>query len=125
MWATQSHFHTFGIPAGAVHLASSELFPNQAFRHGERVYALQFHAEVTIEGFRRWQARPTAPYGQPGVQTREQQDLLACAHDAAQAAWFHGFLSRLFGGRTRRDAPAPAAGCSVAGQESPLSACAP
>ena len=43
----QWHGDTFDMPAGAVQLASSELYPNQAFRYGDRVYALQFHIEVT------------------------------------------------------------------------------
>lgn len=92
----QSHFHTFDIPAGAVHLAGSDLFPNQAFRAGETTYAFQFHPEVTVEGFRRWQAAPWAYYGKPGAQTRAEQDSLMHRHDAAQAAWFYGFLGSLF-----------------------------
>lgn len=96
MMVTQSHFHTFGIPAGAEKLASSDTFPNQAFRYGKKVYALQFHAEVTIEGFRRWQAAPWAMYNRPGAQTREQQDQLMYTHDSRQADWFYGFLGRLF-----------------------------
>jgi len=94
---TQAHFHTFGIPAGAEHLASSALYANQAFRYGDRTYAFQFHPEVTIEGFRRWQAAPWAAYGKPGAQDRQEQDRLVLAHDAAQAAWFYGFLRKLFG----------------------------
>lgn len=43
----QWHGDTFDLPQGAVHLASSALYPNQAFRYGDRVYALQFHIEVT------------------------------------------------------------------------------
>jgi GMP synthase (glutamine-hydrolysing) len=43
----QWHGDTFDVPAGAVRLASSELFPNQAFRYADRVHALQFHIEVT------------------------------------------------------------------------------
>ena len=43
----QWHGDTFDLPAGAVRLASSELYPNQAFRFSDRVYALQFHIEVT------------------------------------------------------------------------------
>lgn len=43
----QWHGDTFDLPQGAVRLASSELFPNQAFRYSDRVYALQFHIEVT------------------------------------------------------------------------------
>jgi GMP synthase (glutamine-hydrolysing) len=98
--ATQAHFHTFALPAGATLLASSELYPNQAFRHGARTYGVQFHPEVTIEGFRRWQAASWAAYGQPGVQTRAEQDALMLEHDAAQAAWFYAFLESLFGARS-------------------------
>ncbi len=43
----QWHGDTFDLPRGAELLASSELFPNQAFRYSDRVYALQFHIEVT------------------------------------------------------------------------------
>jgi GMP synthase (glutamine-hydrolysing) len=96
---TQSHYHTFGIPKGATHLASSAAFPNQAFSYGASTYAFQFHPEVTIEGFRRWQASLNAFYDKPGAQTREEQDRLMHRHDAAQAEWFYGFLERLFGSR--------------------------
>ena len=94
----QSHFHEFAIPDGAELLASSDAFANQALRYGARTYALQFHAEVTRAGFARWQDRPWAPGGKPGVQTREEQDRLGAQHDAAQHDWFMGFLDRLFGG---------------------------
>lgn len=43
----QWHGDTFDLPAGSVRLASSDLYPNQAFRYADRVYALQFHIEVT------------------------------------------------------------------------------
>lgn len=95
--ACQSHFHTFGIPEGATRLAGSALFPNQAFRHGQSTYALQFHAEVTVEGFRRWQENHASMYGKPGVQSRAEQDALMPAADAQQAAWFYAFMQRLFG----------------------------
>ncbi len=52
----QWHGDTFDLPAGAVRLASSDLFPNQAFRFGDRVYALQFHIEVTPSIVRDWLA---------------------------------------------------------------------
>lgn len=94
---TQSHFHTFAIPEGAVHLATSPLYPNQAFRHGNRTYGLQFHPECTPQGFRRWQSRPWAAYGKPGAQSKAEQDALMTRHDARQADWFDGFLTQLFG----------------------------
>lgn len=43
----QWHGDTFDLPSGAVRLASSDLYQNQAFRYGGRAYALQFHIEVT------------------------------------------------------------------------------
>jgi GMP synthase-like glutamine amidotransferase len=50
----QWHGDTFDIPRGAVRLASSDLFPNQAFQYKDRVYALQFHIEVTPTIVREW-----------------------------------------------------------------------
>lgn len=93
---SQAHYHTFALPPGAQHLASSEHFPNQAFRIGDRVYGFQFHAEVTPAGFRRWQETLTANYGRLGSQTRDEQDELMRLHDDAQAQWFEGFLRKLF-----------------------------
>lgn len=43
----QLHGDTFDLPSETVRLASSEPFPNQAFRYADRIYALQFHIEVT------------------------------------------------------------------------------
>jgi GMP synthase-like glutamine amidotransferase len=42
------HWHedTFDLPRGAAHLAWSSLYPHQAFRVGQRAYALQFHIEI-------------------------------------------------------------------------------
>ena len=42
----QWHEDTFELPSGAVHLASSALVPNQAFRYEDRFYGFQFHVEV-------------------------------------------------------------------------------
>ncbi|MDO8431207.1 MAG: type 1 glutamine amidotransferase [Candidatus Binatus sp.] len=46
---TPFHWHgdIFDLPAGAVSLASSDKTPCQAFRYGDKTYALQFHFEVT------------------------------------------------------------------------------
>ncbi|MEP1670601.1 MAG: glutamine amidotransferase [Rhizobiaceae bacterium] len=97
VWVTQAHFHTFDLPAGAVHLARSETYQNQAFRLGQNVYGLQGHPEQTIEGFRRWQNAKWANYGEPGAQTRDEQNHLMALHDEAQGKWFYGFLDRFFG----------------------------
>jgi len=49
----QWHGDTFDLPAGAVRLASSEMYTNQAFSYGP-LYALQFHVEVTPEIVGQW-----------------------------------------------------------------------
>ena len=75
LFLPQNHFHTFALPVGAVHLASSEIFPNQAFRIGDKTYALHFHAEqgpaglmskprgvkAGSEGCALWNARRAGP----------------------------------------------------------------
>ncbi|MDP3297741.1 MAG: type 1 glutamine amidotransferase [Thermodesulfovibrionia bacterium] len=48
------HGETFDIPQGAVRLASSILYPNQAFRYGKDAYAFQFHIEVRKEMILEW-----------------------------------------------------------------------
>jgi len=93
----QMHYHTFELPAGAERLASSRLFANQAMRANARTYGFQGHPERTLPGFRRWQQKAWAPWGKPGVQTREEQDRLGEQHDPAVHRWFTGFLDRLFG----------------------------
>jgi GMP synthase (glutamine-hydrolysing) len=44
--AFQWHYYTYGLPAGAVELARSPVC-TQAFRLGDSVWGIQFHAEVT------------------------------------------------------------------------------
>lgn len=49
----QWHGDTFDLPHGAIRLASSRLYENQAFRYGN-CYALQFHIEVTPDIIGEW-----------------------------------------------------------------------
>jgi len=50
------HWHgdTFDLPAGATRLASSAVYPNQAFSYRDNVLALQFHLEVEPEALESW-----------------------------------------------------------------------
>jgi GMP synthase (glutamine-hydrolysing) len=56
--ALQWHGDTFAIPAGAVRLAQSAAYPNQAFRFGQVAYAVQFHVEVTGSMLDQWRQVP-------------------------------------------------------------------
>jgi hypothetical protein len=49
-------WHDYGceLPAGAVTLARSERAPQQAYRVGDAVWAVQFHIEVDAETVARW-----------------------------------------------------------------------
>ncbi len=49
----QWHLDAFDLPEGAVHLATSAQYPNQAFRLGE-AWGVQFHPEVDYEQFSIW-----------------------------------------------------------------------
>ncbi|GIH81136.1 type 1 glutamine amidotransferase [Planobispora longispora] len=42
------------LPEGAVPLATGDAYPNQAYRLGERAWAVQFHPEATPEIFTGW-----------------------------------------------------------------------
>jgi len=50
------HWHgdTFDLPSKARLLASSDLYPNQAFTVGNFALGLQFHPEVTANGLESW-----------------------------------------------------------------------
>ncbi|MBM2822709.1 MAG: glutamine amidotransferase, partial [Thermoleophilia bacterium] len=53
----QWHGDTFDMPHGAVRLAGSPAYPNQAFRF-DRAYGVQFHLEVSAEMAREWAEVP-------------------------------------------------------------------
>jgi GMP synthase (glutamine-hydrolysing) len=50
----QWHGDGFDLPCGAIRLASSSNYENQAFSLGKTIYGLQFHLEVTPRMIERW-----------------------------------------------------------------------
>lgn len=54
----QWHEDGISLPPGAVHLASSEDSPIQAFRYGEHAYGFQFHLEASQSVIERWLSVP-------------------------------------------------------------------
>lgn len=97
IWMPQAHFHTFDLPTGAVRLACSDTYENQAFRYGDKTCGVQFHPEITLEGFQRWQLAVGDFSDRPGAQTVEEQTRLLKQHGAAQKAWLTRFLDHFIG----------------------------
>jgi GMP synthase (glutamine-hydrolysing) len=78
------HWHgdTFDLPAGAQHLARTQLYENQAFAVENYALALQFHPEVTESGLERWYVGHTCELHQKSISVRQ---LRAEAHKHATA----------------------------------------
>ena len=99
--ALQWHGDTFGIPAGAVHLARSQAYPHQAFRFGEAAYAVQFHVEVTGGMLAEWRHVPAYQKSAAAVLGSSGFEILATGFATAQASMarsaalmFKGWLDR-------------------------------
>ncbi len=84
----QWHGDTFDLPTGAVGLASSAVYPNQAFRWGRRAYGLQFHLEFTPAiiravlddpGNRRWMKERGSAVTEAGIVSDTESKASACA----------------------------------------------
>lgn len=97
MFVPQFHYHTFEIPKGAIRLAGSEQYPNQAFRFGERVFGIQWHSEVTPQELVEWRKFLDDEQLAQSTQNVGEQNALGELHDKGQAEWFDGFLFELFG----------------------------
>ena len=50
----QWHGETFDLPDGAVLLATSPAYPNQAFRWKKKAYGIQFHVEISADLAKQW-----------------------------------------------------------------------
>jgi GMP synthase (glutamine-hydrolysing) len=85
----QWHGDTFDLPRGAVRLASSDLFPNQAFRYHDRVYALQFHIEVTPAIVRDWLA---PEQGVDVVSITAESERIFSAYQVRAVRFYEGFF---------------------------------
>ncbi|MBF0457538.1 MAG: type 1 glutamine amidotransferase [Nitrospirae bacterium] len=72
-YLTVFHWHgeTFDLPEGAVRLASNTLYPNQAFKYGNTVYALQFHMEVNREMVYGWMKNESMDMAKLKAETEE------------------------------------------------------
>lgn len=76
VWQTD----TFELPPGAVLLAESTQYRNQAFRVGERAWGVQFHLEIDAEGVEAFAAAvpeeaDEAPQGAEGLVAAARRGL--------------------------------------------------
>lgn len=90
------HWHgdTYDLPAGAVHLASTARYEQQAFAVGDHVLAFQFHPEAGADGFERWLIGHAAELAAAGIDPRDLRrdagdfgPAAAAAGRACLAAW--------------------------------------
>lgn len=96
------HWHgdTFDLPTGAVRLASTAAYPNQAFAVGTHALALQFHIEAEPRTFERWlighhAELMAAGIGAEGLRAGCKSAAPVLADAAAQVfdRWLDGALS--------------------------------
>ena len=99
----QWHGDTFDLPDGAVRLAGSPAYPNQAFRF-ERAYGVQFHLEVSPAMAREWADVPE--YARSLESTIGADGLLRAVDTGSDAMLAHGrtlferFLDHVVEGHT-------------------------
>jgi GMP synthase (glutamine-hydrolysing) len=100
----QSHWHGwYQTPKGAVKLAGTEAFPEQAFRYGLNAYGFQFHPETSRNGLLRWISRRAAhKQTMKGAHPADRQLADNLLYDQALGDWFNTFLDGWMDGRQIR-----------------------
>jgi len=86
------HGEAFTLPQGAEHLATREVYPNQAFRYGRTTWGIQFHPEVNDTVLDRWLGVNPPDLEHDGAQTVAEQRAGHAAHMADMHVWLSKFL---------------------------------
>jgi GMP synthase (glutamine-hydrolysing) len=87
------HWHgdTFDLPPGALHLAKTKNYANQAFAVGNYALGLQFHPEVTANGLERWYVGHTCELHHAGIAVTKlrssAREHAAALEEAAASFW--------------------------------------
>lgn len=92
----QWHREGIELPAGAVAMAESGLYPNQAFRYGENAWGVQFHGELTLAMMHRWTTRGDERFTLPNAKGRRAHLQGRLIHDAPLKEWLDRFLDLVF-----------------------------
>jgi GMP synthase (glutamine-hydrolysing) len=93
------HWHgdMFDLPSGTTRLAETAITPNQAFAHGPKVLALQFHVEPRAAELERWLIGHTMELGAAGIDLRQlRADIarLGSGLERAGAKLFNDWLDQ-------------------------------
>ena len=93
------HFHREGLtaPDSAKILATSELYPHQAFSMDEKTVGIQFHVELTLAMMCRWTVHGAHRFVLPNAQNRKQHLQGRLEHDHKSEKWLEGFLDHWIG----------------------------
>ncbi len=75
------------LPEGAVPLATGDPYPNQAYRLGERAWAVQFHPEASVEIFADWTRESADHLTALGYTVEELNTAARKAEEGLVAAW--------------------------------------
>lgn len=75
------------LPAGAVRLAQSRVYRNQAFRVGDRAWGLQFHLETPVSMVAGWACNDAAEVRAAGLDPEQVVIDLAAAEPDLIVAW--------------------------------------
>lgn len=89
--AFQWHYYTFEPPAGAVELGASAA-ARQAYRLGDRTWAIQFHAEVERHMLDRWFVEGEDELPKPLAEIRAETDRYLDAWNGHGRALCRAFL---------------------------------
>ncbi len=92
----QFHREGFSLPGDAVLLASSDSYPNQAFRYGDNAWGIQFHAELTRVMMQRWVVRGAERFVLPGAQPGRDHLGGRLIWDMHLKRWLDEFLQVVF-----------------------------
>ncbi len=95
------HWHgdAFGLPEGAVSLASTPLCPHQAFALDKYALALQFHAEVEPAALESWLVGHACELAKVGIKPGDLRAQAAAKGEATAAAgekMFRAWLDGIF-----------------------------
>lgn len=93
----QFHREGFTLPADTTLLATSETYPNQAFRYGGNAWGIQFHGELTQAMMHRWVVHGAHRFVLPGAQPGRDHLGGRLIWDMHLKRWLGEFLETIFG----------------------------